>query len=489
MQEPVKKRARRGIPRWCWILTAAVLVAGIMAWILLEKAATGGNTVLYREMTDGNVIARETTEVSRITVSQQGKDPWSVTQTSEGVLTLDGVTDWDVDPDIASMLLEVAAVVRYEDILTEDPADYIQNKADFGLDDPLVIAGFEYTDGTACTVRIGMQSMIDEETYYYMTVDGDDRLFAVDVGTVQMLVDEESLLHPVIQPGINANRIDRIEVENGDGQIRAGWKLNGKITDSDSTEEWIVTSPITYPADQDSVSELLQNTANLYLGIYVDEAKAENLAQYGLDAPESVLVLHMAEGSTGEVNDEGQYIVTTQPEQTVRFEVGAAKNDLVRYVRYEDTVYTVNSFQLDVFLTADAMETVGRYPVSVAFEHLASLTVEKNGEAHDYSLNHLWTTDDEGNSVHDGECLKDGEEISYAAFEAAYERLRVVTVSGKLQDDDPKMGDAYMKYTFRTLNGGTHTVEFIQMDYYNDIAVCDGYALFYVARGSMTDLP
>lgn len=490
MQEPAKRRSKLNIPRWVWIIVLILLAAGLAVWIFTEKDTPETETLLPAEKTDGTLYVREPSEVSGITVIPTDGESWSVTQTSNGILTLDGVSDWNVDPDISDMLLDTAAVVCYEAILSEDPGEYADHMDEFGLDHPLVTAVFRYHDGSECTVRIGAESVMEDETYYYMAVDGDDRLYAVDYGTVQILSTEKQLLHPVEQADINPNRIDRIEVEDAEGNVRAGWKLEGNITDDYSVEEWIVTAPIEYPADQDRISELLQNARNLYLGAYIGEALPETLEACGLDKPEGTIVLHMAAGSTGVITDEGQYVVTEQSEQTVRFTVGAKKNGLVRYICYEDSVYTMNSFQLDVFLNVDATDTASRYPVPVTFEELASVTVGKDGETHEYTLVHNWTTDDEGNTVHNGECLRDGKEIEYGAFEAAYERLRVVTVSGRLNEQEKQAdGEAYMKYTFRTLNGGTHTAAFIQMDLYHDIVVCDGYALFYVARGSVTDLP
>ena len=490
MQEPAKKSTKPNIPRWIWIPVLMILIIGIGIWVFHEEDTDVNDLSLPIEKTDGNIIVRDPSEVAGITITPAEGEAWSVTRTADGMLKLDGVSDWNVDPAISEMLLETAAVVCYEEVLSEDPAEYADHPEEFGLDNPLVIAAFRYTDGTECTIRIGMESVIDEETYFYMTVDGDERLFAVDYGTVQVLTTEKQLLHPVEQVGINPNRIDRIEVEDSDGHIRSGWRLEGKVTDEHSVEEWIVTAPIEYPADQDRMNELLQNTGNLYLGAYVGEALPENLKACGLEDPEAVIVLHMASGSTGSITDDGQYVVTEQPEQTVRFDVGATKNELVRYVCYQGSIYTMNSFQLDVFLNADGAATANRYPVSVPFDQLASVTVEKDGETHEYALTHDWTTDDDGNTIHNGECLRDGTEIEYGAFEAAYERLRVVTVSGRITEQENDAGeDEYMKYTFRTLNGETHTAAFIQMDIYHDIVVCDGYALFYIYRGNMTGLP
>ena len=85
-------------------------------------------------------------------------------------------------------------------------------------------------------------------------------------------------------------------------------------------------------------------------------------------------------------------------------------------------------------------------------------------------------------------CMRNGEEISYDAFAAAWERLLTVTVSGKLPADY-ECGEAHTKYTFRTVSGGTHTVELSDYDGMHDAVTMDGHTLFYLIKGGMTELP
>ena len=85
-------------------------------------------------------------------------------------------------------------------------------------------------------------------------------------------------------------------------------------------------------------------------------------------------------------------------------------------------------------------------------------------------------------------CLKNGEEIPYETFEAAWDRLLTVTVSGKLsQDYEPT--NVHTKYTFRTVNGRTHTLELSELDQMHDLVTLDGYTRFYLIKQGMTELP
>lgn len=490
MQEPIKKKETKTIPAFIWLSLTVILLGICVFCVVKVNRENGTPDVLYREMTEGNVLVRDVSEVAEITVTCEGEDAWTVVADGNGGLRQADDGQTEVDAEIAKMLLESAAIVSYQAVLTEEPKEYRGHEAEFGLEKPMLTAVYRYTDGSECTVHIGMENVLDDETYYYMLIDGDDRLFAADHGTVQVLMTERALLHPVTQPGIQPTRIDRITVEDCNGLITAEWILDGEITDADAANKWLVNVPFRYPADAEKITELVDATGSLYLGTFVaEDPNEETKRKYGLDHPYAVLRLHMAADSIGNVSETGEYQVEKRDEEELSFVIGKEHNELVSYVLYGGCIYTMNRFQLDVIIQANVRDTATRYPVNTTFGELAELTVETNGQKDEYRLDHQWETDDNGESVHLGTCEKNGAQIDYAAFEAAYERLRVATVSGALEQAEWRYKEPYMKYTFRTVNGGTHTTAFAEYDHYHDVVICDGYALWYIARGSMTELP
>ena len=66
--------------------------------------------------------------------------------------------------------------------------------------------------------------------------------------------------------------------------------------------------------------------------------------------------------------------------------------------------------------------------------------------------------------------------------------MLAVTFSGVLPKD-AEWSAPYKKYTFRTLSGGTHTIELSDWDGIHDAVTVDGCTLFYLIRDGMTDLP
>ena len=108
------------------------------------------------------------------------------------------------------------------------------------------------------------------------------------------------------------------------------------------------------------------------------------------------------------------------------------------------------------------------------------MTVEKNGETVTYTLERTGQIDPE-TAEEKIICRKDGEEISREAFEAAYERLLTVTISGQLPKG-AEWGETHTKYAFRTVSGGTHTVELSDWDGMHDAVTMDGETRYYLIQ-------
>lgn len=498
MQRPEKEKHASGGRRVRVVIACAcaALLLGCAAFLYFSHRQGEKPKTLYREMTNGTLVERKEDEVSEITVAVRGKEPWTLERSPDGGFRLKG-GGAEVDSALVGMLLNAAANVTYDDVLTDDPKEYQDRLADFGLSDPLVRATYSYTDGKKVSLSIGESPDADDVTFHYMLVDGDRRLFALDKGTVQVLNTEKELLYDVAQPVILRALTDRITVKDGDGRTRAEWALEGDIRAVDADESWVLTLPVRYPADYEKMIALRDGVANLRLGTYVGEATEALKRECGLENPERQLILHMAAGSTGTVGDYGVFDVRDWPEQSVTLYVGGKKNDLVRYVGYEDGIYTVNAFSLAAVTEIDPISTLARYPVIVTAEHLKKLTVEKDGKTDVYELSVRERTDadgrpvmdERGRTVHDPVCLKNGGEIDYEAFKAAYDRLLVVTVSGELPDGWRSDEAPHTRYVFETSGGARHVLELGGFDAMHDAVTLDGTGVFYLIKNALTDLP
>ena len=429
MQSVERKQHREGKPRrWILLAAALVLLAGsVAAAVLLSRKP---EEAPKEESHWGMLIDRQAEELVSVTVQRRGEAPWTLVRTVNGTLMPENEEGWTVAEQQDALLQESVTQLRYEEILTEDPAVYRDDPESFGLAEPLITVTARYTDGTVTVLHIGSDTGL-EDGWHYMTAEGDDRLYAVSSAVAEDLDVEYAVLRPVPKPEIYAALLDTITVTDGEKTV-CEWQLQGQITDRDAESNWAVTVPFRYPADGEAIQNLKKSAENLRLGVYTAPATAENLQRYGLDNPQRILVFHMAAGSTGTVGETGVYDVQDHEESTVTFSIGSAADELASHVLFGDEIYTVSTFTLSAFTEADPMNTVARYPVLTPLDSLESLTVEENGTVREYILSEKEKTEEGEEQTR--KCLLDGQEIPWESFEAAYDRLLTVTFSGTLPD-------------------------------------------------------
>ena len=490
-----KDRKRR---RLTWVILCVLLLAVCVTTGLLlrDKAEkTISETVVRHKAQTGDIFIRDENELKSLRLIQQGKDPWTVARDDEGKLRLQyedtgELSSWTVDESIAQMLMSAATNLTYDDVFAEKRSEWENAEEAFGLKNPLVTAVFSFTDGTEVTAHIGKSADPENNSYYYMSVEGDEHLYAVSAGITDDLSTENILLHPVPRLEIQSALLDRISIKNADGSVRKEWSLQGKVSDRDAAENWMLTAPFTYPADYNAIVNLKENAGNLRLGIFVDEASEKTLEFYGFREPSAVLEFHTAAGSTGVVGMNGVYDVQDWEEHLYTLTIGGSRSEMSSYVLYEDSIYSISDFTMSAFLKADPTSTIARYVVTIPVTSLESAVVEKEGEEPvTYVLEPLEAAGNvEEVTEQTYRCLKNGEEIPYETFEAAWERLMTVTVSGKLsQEYEPQ--NVHTRYTFRTVSGRTHILELSDLDPMHDLVTLDGCSRFYLIKEGMTGLP
>ena len=427
-------------------------------------------------------------EVTSITIRRGEESPWAVVQEENGLLTLQGEGDFQLSESTSAVLLDAASILSCEEVLTSDPAEYRDHLEDFGLDAPKYEAIVTYSDGVTAHLRIGNPGA-ENNAWYYMTVDGDDRLFAFSRGMVEALFVSRESLREITSPTIHKARIDRITL-TGPNSV-AQWTLQGDITDTDAADKWCITAPFTYPADTDAMANLLSGISNLRLGAYVCPATAENLTQYGFDAPRLTIDIHMAAGTIGSTNADGAVEATDWPESTVIFVIGGEKSDMVDYVRFGDSIYISSHFTIGMFIDYDVTATMSRYPVLTALGNLAALSIREGDTLTEYTLtrteqvaaNNELITDENGHPIYDVTVTRNGEPIDYNAFNTAYNGLTLVTVSGTLPEGEEVAATPHTVYTFTDVDGTAHTVELATFDVLHDAVIVDGHAAFYLIKG------
>lgn len=426
-------------------------------------------------------------EVAAITIRRGDEAAWTVENTGELALILQGEDGYALTAAESADLLDAAAAIYAEDVLTDDPAEYRDHLADFGLDAPELEASIVYRDGTVLTLLVGDKG--PDGVWRYMLVEGDDRLFAFSNGSVDALFVNRDTLRTVSQPALHKARIDRITLTGPESVTE--WTLAGDIHDSDAIDRWRITQPFQYPADATAMTNLLANADAIYLGAYIAPATQDRLTDCGFDAPRMTVEIHLAAGTIGRTSAEGVVEAVDYPEETLTFVIGGEKSDLIDYVLFDGSIYACSRLGIGVFLDYDVCATMSRYPVMVALGNLAQLTITDASGTAEYLLtrteqvaaNNDLVTDDDGNVVYDVTVSRNGEPIDYDAFSAAYDALTLVTVSGTLPSDEPITAAPHTVYTFTDVDGTVHTVALAAFDALHDAVIVDGHGAFYLIKG------
>lgn len=485
----VRKRTPRRACRSPWMLTAllVVLLALLLAGYGLISREDAAPT--SRAAEGGVLYSYTPSQVERLRVTVSGQT-WEAEQTAEGMLTVAGEAGFQVADGLAGELLQAASIVAYERVLIENKAEYQDHLADFGLAQPRLTVEVTYADGVSVTLHVGGKA---DSGLRYMLVEGDDRLFALDQGTFLILSQTRAELHPVVQPVLHKARMDRVTLWGSDGGVQAEWVLQGEIG-GDAMDRWLLTQPLTYPADGGSMDALLSNVANLRLGAYVAPATPENLKTYGFDEPRWRIDVHMAAGTIGSTDADGAYEAVDWPESDFTLTVGAARDQDVDFVLVDGVIYVSSHYSLVTLVDMPPENTLTRYTVPTALGNLKRLTVgTAEGETtflmerqERVKGNNELDTDAQGNVRYDVTCRRDGEDFSYEAFAAAYNDLLTVRVSGRLPEKwKEQVEPPHTVYTFEAWDGTTHTVALARCDARHDAVYLDDSAVFYLIQGGM----
>lgn len=498
--EPVAKRKRRSFgPRSrLLLLLSAALVLTALALLLLHLSKEPHAAAPQPASTARTLFSHAPEDVKAITVQRPNEAPWAVTEDEASRLfVLTGEDSYTLSEQETAKLRDAAHDMTCEAVLAQNRAEYAGHLADFGLDAPGRVASITFSDGSTVTLRVG-SATAHNAAWYYTTIDGDDCLYALGTGFVDALFVSRESLVDVVQPVLHRARIDRITLTRGDGSIQAEWTLQGSIEAGDASDRWRITQPFAYPADAQSMSSILTNAANLRLGAYVAPATPDNLTRYGFDTPRMTIEIHMAPGTIGTTDMDGAFTAEDWPESTCTFVIGGQRSDMVDYVLHENSIYVSSHFTMGVFLSVDPRSSMSRYPVLTALGNLAQLTIDAPEGSTAYVLtrteriaeNNDLVYDADGRIVYDMSVTRNGEACSFEAFEAAYDRLITVSVSGVLPEDSVVDEAPHTVYTFTDVDGTVHTVALHTCGVLHDAVSVDGHLAFYLVKGEFKlDMP
>ena len=204
------------------LLCAVALLAGCVAAYGLLRGRSAELPERDHSHDGGVIASHQAEEVVRLSVTTT-HGTWTLLREAGGGVTLENDEDFEVDEQVAEDLFSAVQALAYEEMLSDDPAEFEDHLADFGLETPLLRVEVAYTDGSAYTLTVGDELSREESGYHYMQLEGDPRLLTLDLGTMEALMLDRGALHPVTQPTLHKARFDRITFRKGQGDTFAEW--------------------------------------------------------------------------------------------------------------------------------------------------------------------------------------------------------------------------------------------------------------------------
>ena len=485
-----QKKPRRPRARLITLIVLLALLAGLVLALTLARRETPTETeeTAHEAEPAQVIVSRAPEEVAAVGVTLREGESWVALRDGDELI-VQGDDGFPIDRTLVNGILQAVSQVETEHVLAEKAEDWQDRLADFGLDSPRALVEVRYVDGERLTLRVGNRMSDGDRTYYYLSVDGDGRLMTLDVGTEEELNVSRPLLRAVTQPVIHKARLDDITLATPERTCR--WTLEGDITDPDAADRWLLTEPLRYPADGEAVANLRTTLANFVLGAWEAEADEASLARCGFDHPRLTLTAHMAAGSLTSTGADSA--ITEYPESTFKLIVGGERTELTDYVLWDGQIYVASRFSLSAFLNLDPLNTLSRYPVLTSLSNLRELTVTDDSGTVTYAVTYeqqvnpdnSLVTDEDGRPVLSASVTRNGEPFSWEAFENAYQRMLLVTVSGALPEDWQPDTPPHTRMVFRTRTGVEHTVALYAWDAMHDAVEVDGEMVFYLIRDGL----
>ena len=487
MEKPLKKR-QKPLKSRNVIIFSLLGAALILGAVLIYVANLQGGKAPEAETAYRVLIDRKAEEVAYVTVTKRDGTGYALAA-KDGKLYVPEKPDFVMDETLENDVLKACTIVAIEDTVAELREEWEPHRVEFGLEPPAISVEVGYTDGKAITFSIGAKA--PDRNLYYFELSGEPGLYLASADLIDLFGEDVTYLHKVSQPIVHYQRIDKITLQNGAGDVIAAWALETAITDENALSAWRMTAPYNYPCDEQAMKTLLTAMGKLYLGRFVTTATEEAKAQYGLAPPQRTITLHQAAGKMAAIDNAGAYTVTEYPEATLNLAVGGSAGDYVDYCMLDGSIYLVSSLSQPLLNNLVPETTLLLQPAAIAIDQIASLAVEKGGERHTYTLRHQervlsnneLAKDEAGNVIVDISVEKDGQATDFVAFEAAITSLQTVTASGRLPEGFTSEKAPNTRLIFTLLDGRTRTLESVDFDSLQDAISIDGVFLHYLPKG------
>ncbi len=483
MQKVQKKQHKK---QKKWLLPAVVLAAAVFcagAACCIQRFSR--KTITLEDTSTAAVLhSGEENRLVSVCIFPRTGEPYTLLYKNE-TLVLEGDEDYSLRPYFVQSVLSYATQLEAESTV----ADTIENPADYGLETPSVSAAFTYQNGETLTLRIG-DLTLSETPQYYASVDGDSRLYTVLEDVYDTVNTPFTSLHPVTNPSIQSDLVDRISL-SGDITFTANYHKSG----------WHLEAPYAYPLDGDKMDSLLESLESIRFSTWVGNAEALNLADYGLDDPRITLTMVFAASVLTVPDEEGAEHTYDIPESKITIAFGNRITDMTFYVLCDDEVMTGTTLTFSFLENFNLDGMLQQNPVSFSSNDLSRVVYDCGNTHAEYEVhlvervkaNNAFETDEYGTILYDVVPYQNGKKVDSTDFLRWYQALSKVSPAGQLPDDWTPGAAAYASVTITNEDETiTRTITFYPYTASYHAVAIDGTALYYVRATwpeTLGDLP
>ncbi|MCR5743436.1 MAG: DUF4340 domain-containing protein [Lachnospiraceae bacterium] len=322
------------------VILLLVFIALIAALIMLKKNPQGEDE---QETTQSVSLENITDMVNSDLVEITYSD------TSQSMTFLRGSTEenWvyagDTSLGITQSAISTLAAAVTSSLVNQVIEEGLDNKANYGLDNPSYTVTVKDASGKTLTIYYGMETMTSK-SYRYAYVEGDNRVITTDVTPIdKMSFDVYSMVDYEAFPALAQENMTVISYKDEDQSITLyNEPADLTIADAIGTTVWYYPMYGRYMAcNYNSIVELLNAIEGLsYSGVAA--FAPEDLSAYGLDADVATLEV------TSKTTDSDGNVTETVVKLLIG---GLSEDESSRYVMLEgdDNVYTMKADSFTVF--------------------------------------------------------------------------------------------------------------------------------------------
>lgn len=468
---PHKKRRRfkKSFPLLMLLLAVALCLGGLS---LLRSSAAPEPQAAEKIY----LLNRPKKEIASLAIISKEYGTYPLARGEDEEMKLPGREDHPLRQDVVEDFLNAAAQMESTEVVYESREGL--DLKDFGLTEPALRLVVTYSDGEKKEVRVGNTVTDEENTLYYCTVSGDDRLFVMLQSQCDIFFHDEAYLLDFRQPKLDASLLDGIEV-SGDMALSLSYTPVG----------WLMEAPFVYPAEPQKTEALLSRIEGMAFEAYLGDEKETDLEQYGLDQPALTVTLRQAPTVIFGETEDGEQVSFDWPAVEYHLLLGDETGKSGVYVLWNGGVYRASNFLLGFWKEIEIESLLCRKPIHFLVNQLTGLTLDSENGKRQFNLEMVESldpsgqieTDEYGQTLYDAQITENGQRLDASAFLSWYTELAALSPAGRLPEGYQPQGEAALTLTLET-ESQVRVLSFIPYDALHDALFVNGVSLFYVDR-------